>query len=40
MRHFHETLVVIILIVAIAMFLAGFVWRLFRGGGTDPGRPP
>ena len=32
MGNFHEILVAIITIVAIALFLAGFVWRLFRGG--------
>jgi hypothetical protein len=36
MGNFHEILVAIIAIVAIALFLAGFVWRLFRGG-SDAG---
>jgi hypothetical protein len=32
MRNFQEILVAIIAIIAIALFFAGFVWRLFRGG--------
>lgn len=37
MEHFHEVLVAIIAVVAIGLFLAGLVWRLFRGG-PDAGR--
>jgi hypothetical protein len=32
MQNFQELLVETIAIVAIALFFAGFVWRLFRGG--------
>jgi len=32
MQNFQELLAAIIALVAIALFLAGFVWRLFRGG--------
>ena len=38
MWHFHELLVTIITIIAIALFFAGFVWRLYRGGPGADGR--
>lgn len=31
MQDFQELLVAIIAIIAIALFFAGFVWRLYRG---------
>lgn len=35
MRDFHEMLVVVILLIAIALFFGGFVWRLYRGDGRN-----
>jgi|GEM_PF-3304395 hypothetical protein len=37
MRNFQEILAAIIIVVAIALFFAGFVWRLFRGSGSGGG---
>jgi hypothetical protein len=34
----HNVLIVIIVVVTVTMFLAGLVWRLYRGGSRDAER--